>query len=152
MTEILQRRVSRLLEPVVEALGYELVLVELTANSRHSLLRLYIDTENDITVQDCERVSHEVAAILDVEDPIKQAYRLEVSSPGLDRPLVKPEHYVRFIGETARVQLYGIRNGRRRFAGILLGCDGDAVSLETPDGVVRLLLDEIEVARLVPRF
>lgn len=152
MTEILQRRLTKLLQPGVEALGYELVFVEFASNSRHSLLRIYIDSENDVTVEDCERVSHEVAATLDVEDPIKQAYRLEVSSPGLDRPLVKPEHYTRFAGDVVRIQLYSERKGRRRFEGVLLGCDGGTVSLKTPEGVMHFPLNEIELARLVPRF
>lgn len=148
----MQERLQDLLEPVLESLGYELVLLEYVPSPKNALLRLYIDVAAGITLEDCERVSKEVAATLDVEDPIRSAYRLEVSSPGLDRPLAKPAHFQRFTGEVARVQLLAPLNGRRRFVGKIQGADAVAVKLETEEGLVELPLSEIERARLVPDY
>lgn len=149
---VLRERLERLLEPVITALGYELVLLEFSPSGKHALLRLYIDIDGGITVEDCEKVSREVAATLDVEDPISTAYSLEVSSPGLDRPLVKPAHYARFLNEQARIQLMAPLNGRRRFVGWIRGVTGTAVSLETAEGTVDIPLAEIDRARLVPEY
>jgi ribosome maturation factor RimP len=160
-------RLNDLLEPVVADLGYELVLLEFNPYKGGATLRLYIDiaasarvdvAENDsdaeagIKLEDCERVSREVAALLDVEDAIQQAYRLEVSSPGLDRPLVKPAHFQRFAGEEAKVQMLVPQNGRKRFQGVIAGCDVESVVLEAPEGRYVLPLADIERARLVPNF
>jgi ribosome maturation factor RimP len=116
------------------------------------MVRLFIDAPGGITLGDCEKVSREVEGLLDVEDPIPQNYRLEVSSPGLDRPLVKPEHFERFAGQPARVQLLApLAGGRRKFQGVLRGVQGADVMLETADaGTVALALANIERARLVP--
>ena len=148
-----QDKLVELLEPVVGNLGYELVLLEFNAHKGSGLVRLFIDAPGGITVGDCERVSREVEGILDVEDPIPQNYRLEVSSPGLDRPLVKPGHFERFAGQVARVQLAAPRAGRRKFQGVLRGMHDERVVVETPDaGTVELPLREIERARLVPDY
>ncbi len=141
-----------MLEPVVESLGYELVLLEFSPSTKNGLLRLYIDNPGGITVEDCERVSREVAAQLDVDDPISTGYRLEISSPGLDRPLVKPSHFERFIGEQARVQLLAPQDGRRRFIGWIRHAGAQAVGLETQDGMVELPYADIDRARLVPEY
>ncbi|MFP5306690.1 MAG: ribosome maturation factor RimP [Gammaproteobacteria bacterium] len=149
---VLRDRLQQLLEPVVESVGYELLLLEFSPSTKHGLLRLYIDSPGGITIDDCERVSREVAAALDVEDPISSGYRLEVSSPGLDRPLVKPEHFERFINEQARVQLLAPRNGRRRFVGWIRGVGDGAVRLDTAEGPVEIPVAEIDRARLVPEY
>jgi ribosome maturation factor RimP len=142
-----------LLEPLVESLGYELVLLEFNAHKGSALVRLFIDAAGGVTLGDCEKVSREVEGLLDVEDPIPQNYRLEVSSPGLDRPLIKPAHYARFAGQQVRVQLTAPRDGRRKFQGVLRGMREDNVVLETADaGTVELALGNIERARLVPDF
>lgn len=148
----MQERLEQILEPVVESIGYELLLLEYSPSPRNAMLRLYIDAPAGITVDDCERVSKEVAGVLDVEDPIRSAYRLEVSSPGLDRPLVKPAHFLRFVGEQARVQLIAPLNGRRRYIGFIRGLEGDTLRLETKEGFVEIPLSEIERARLVPDY
>ena len=149
----LQNRLVELLEPLVENLGYELVLLEFNAHKGSALVRLFIDAPGGITVGDCEKVSREVEGRLDVEDPIPQNYRLEVSSPGLDRPLVKPGHFERFAGQVARVQLLAPQAGRRKFQGVLRGLRSDSVVLETADaGTVEVALGNIERARLVPDF
>lgn len=149
---VLRERLERLLEPVVNALGYELVLLEFSPSGKHALLRIYIDTVAGITVEDCEKVSREVAATLDVEDPISTAYSLEVSSPGLDRPLVKPAHYERFMNEQARIQLIAPLNGRRRFVGWIRAVNDTNVTLQTAEGTVDIPLKEVDRARLVPEY
>ena len=151
---MLRERLTALLEPVVADLGYELLLLEFNAHKGSATLRLFIDAEKGIDVDDCARVSREVAATLDVEDPIKQAYQLEVSSPGLDRPLVKPEHFRRFRGEEAKIELLAPLPGsnRRRFRGELLDATERDVILKMPEGPVTLPLADIEKARLVPDY
>jgi ribosome maturation factor RimP len=141
---ILRERLQQMLEPVIESLGYELLLLEY-APSHNALLRLYIDSPGGITLDDCEKVSREVSGVLDVENPISSNYRLEVSSPGLDRPLVKVSHFERYVGQEIKVQLLQPVAGRRRFA-------GNRLTLRTLDGDVELDISSIERARLVPPF
>lgn len=148
----LQERLEQLLEPVIGSLGYELLLLEYSPSPKNAMLRLYIDAPAGITLEDCERVSKEVAGVMDVEDPIRSAYRLEVSSPGLDRPLVKPAHFQRFVGQQAKVQLMAPLNGRRRFIGAIVSADADVVRIETEEGVAEIPLAEIDRARLVPDY
>jgi ribosome maturation factor RimP len=146
-------RLQAMLEPLVESLGYELVLLEFSPHKGSAMVRLFIDAPGGITLDDCEKVSREVEGVLDVEDPIPQNYRLEVSSPGLDRPLVKPAHFERFAGSVAKVQLVAPRNNRRKFQGVLKGLKDGRVVLDTADaGTVEFGLDEIERARLVPDY
>jgi ribosome maturation factor RimP len=153
LDEMLERKLTQMLEPVVESLGYELVLLQYSPHRGGATLRLFIDSLGGITLEDCERVSREVSATLDVEDPIPQGYRLEVSSPGMDRPLVKPEHFERFVGRDVAIQLTAPKaGGRRRFSGRLLGYANRSVSVETAEGKVDFGLDEIERAHLVPHF
>jgi len=149
---VLRDRLIELLEPVVNAIGYEVVLLEFSPRDGSGMLRLFIDAPDGITLDDCEKVSREVAATLDVEDVISSAYRLEISSPGLDRPLVKPEHFRRFKGEIARIQTLAPVSGRRRFQGVLLGATDDEVTIETADGPITLPLADIDKAKLVPNF
>ncbi|HET7174917.1 MAG TPA: ribosome maturation factor RimP [Gammaproteobacteria bacterium] len=138
----------KLLEPAIEALGYELVELEFPPH----LLRIYIDREGGVTVDDCEVVSRQVSAVLDVEDPIPGAYTLEVSSPGLDRPLRKEADFARFAGERAKVELVLPKDGRRRFTGTLKGCEAGEVLIEVDGADHRLPLADIDKARLVPEF
>jgi len=138
----------KLLEPVIEALGYELVELEFPPH----LLRIYIDREGGVTVDDCEKVSRQVSSVLDVEDPIPGAYTLEVSSPGLDRPLRKEADFVRFTGEQAKLELTLPLDGRRRFGGTLKGCEAGMVLIEVDETMFRLPLADIGKARLVPKF
>ncbi len=138
-----------LLEPEVEAMGYELVALDVRTGGK-GLLRLYIDGPDGVNLEDCERVSHQVSGLLDVEDPIPGEYTLEVSSPGLDRPLRKAAHFQRFEGQEARVRLKVPRDGRRRFKGTIRDAGQDGFVLESDEGSVRIALDEIDLARLVP--
>lgn len=142
-----------MLEPLVETLGYELVLLEYSPHRGSSLVRLFIDKTGGVTLEDCEKVSREVASRLDVDDPIPQNYRLEVSSPGLDRPLVKPDHFEKFAGQVAKIQMLAPQAGRRKFQGVLRGLNNGHVVIETSDaGTVELALGQIERARLVPDY
>jgi ribosome maturation factor RimP len=112
---------SGLFEPVVEAMGYEFVGVEFTGGSGHGTLSIYIDREQGVDVNDCASISHQVSAILDVEDPIQQAFDLQVSSPGINRPLFKLSDYDRFSGEIVKIKLDVALIGRKNFKGILKG-------------------------------
>lgn len=145
-------RLQDLIEPVVTALGYELVGVVYVPQGRHSLLRVYIDSAVGITLDDCERVSHQVSGVLDVEDPVTGQYQLEVSSPGLDRPLFSVEHFVRFTGRCAKLRLHTPLNGRRNFTGVLSGVrDGQVVIVD--DGAeFALPFESIDKAQLVPEI
>lgn len=143
-------KLTRLVEPVVAGLGFELVGVEFDAHQR--VLRVYIDREGGVVVDDCSRVSHQLSGLLDVEDPIPGNYHLEISSPGMDRPLFTPAHFERFKGALARVQLARPIDGRRRFKARLLGVAGDNVLLADGEARFEIPFDSIDRARLVPEF
>ena len=147
-----REQLIELVEPSVERLGYELVDLELNASRGHGLVRVFIDAEDGITLEDCEQVSHQVSGLLDVEDPLPGDYRLEVSSPGLDRKLVKPEHFDRFAGELIKTRLKRLVDGRRRVQGRLIERDGERIRVHAADEDVWIALADIEVARLVPQL
>lgn len=146
-----------LVESGVNALGFDLVDVELGGGHHHRTLRVYIDCRGGITVDDCADVSRHLSALLDVEDPLPGRYTLEVSSPGLDRPLVSREDFRRFRGEVVKVRMHEPLAGRRNFTGRLVEVADDHVVLElepAPGGVAEqfdLALNGIERARLVPK-
>ena len=143
---------TRLARRVVEPMGYELVGVEyLGRGGERAILRVYIDQESGITLDDCAAVSDQLSGVLDVEDPIPGHYSLEVSSPGLDRPLVYPEHFERFRGQRARVRLAEKIEGRRNLEGILEGCAGESVRIEVDGRLWEIPLSAIDLARLVPK-
>lgn len=144
--------IQAIVEPVVTSLGYELVGVEYLVQGRSGLLRVYIDTESGITLDDCQRVSHQLSGVLDVEDIIKGRYQLEVSSPGLDRPLFTAEHFQRFKGHKAKLKLAVPREGQRKFSGTLNGIEGDQVKLEVNGEEILLPLSAIDKANLIPEF
>ena len=139
-----------LLEPAIEALGYELSDLELNLGHGHGLIRLFIDGTNGITLDDCEQVSRQVSGILDVEDPIASDYNLEVSSPGADRKLVKPAHFDRFAGNEVKVKLKRLVEGRRRIKGQLLGRDERMIQVRMDNKDLSIALEDVEVARIVP--
>jgi ribosome maturation factor RimP len=145
-------RLTQLLQPLVEELGYEFVGLEHSSNPKNPSLVIYIDRPGGIAVEDCERVSREVAAVLDVEDPIPGHYDLEVSSPGLDRPLFTLEQFERFSGEVAQVSLFAPLDGRRKFKGEILGIQDGKVRLDQDGTEVELDMGNIAKARLVPDY
>lgn len=147
-----EAKVAALIAPALAAMGYELVRVRLTGKERPTL-QIMADRADEapITVEDCETISHQVSAILDVEDPIPTAYVLEVSSPGIDRPLTRAKDWDRFAGHLARVETVSPVGGRRRFSGVVLGTDAaGAARLRLDDGTeVALPLGGIRTAKLV---
>lgn len=151
-------RLRALVESGVSALGFDLVDVELIGGRQHQTLRVYIDSRGGITVDDCADVSRHVSAILDVEDPLPGSYTLEVSSPGLDRPLVTRADFERYRGQMVKLRMHAPVAGRRNFTGRLLEVTGEVIAIEVgplPGGVMEridLSLADIERARLVPNI
>ena len=142
-----------LFEPVVNGMGYELVEIEHQPHPKHGVLRLFIDKESGIQLEDCSAVSHQISAIIDVEDPISGQFNLEVSSPGMDRPLRRIEDFQRFAGEVAKLKTSMAFEGQRNFKGRLIGVEDDMVIIESEDKKeVRLPVTAIDKARLVPDF
>ena len=145
-----KERLFAILEPALAAMGLELADIDAHLG-RRGLLRLYIDREGGVTLDDCQRVSEQIGALLDVEDPLPGSYVLEVSSPGFDRRLRTLKHFERFSGEQARVELRDpLDDGRRRFTGRLMGVEGSMVLLEVDGELTRLPFGDIAVARLAP--
>ncbi|MFU8877712.1 MAG: ribosome maturation factor RimP [Wenzhouxiangellaceae bacterium] len=142
---------SELIRPVVEALGYEFVGLEYLSNPKNRLVRIYIDRDPDgINVDDCADVSREVSALLDVEDPVSGHYSLEVSSPGIERPLFEPAHYQRFVGETVALQLNAPVDNQARFTGRLVDADDRHARLEVDGGMLEVAYEEIRRAHIKP--
>ena len=145
---------TELVASAVEPLGYELLGVEYLSQGRHSVLRVYLDSPEGITLDDCERASRQISAVLDVEDPIHGQYTLEVSSPGVDRPLFTADHYRRFQGQPVSLRTRTPVEGRRKFTGTITGVTDETVTLaDLESGEHRTLeLDNIEKANLVPQW
>ncbi len=144
-------RLHNLIEPVVNDLGYDLVGVEYLSNPKNRVVRIYIDAEPDgIMVEDCERVSREISALFDVEEPVPGQYTLEVSSPGVERPLFTGAHFARFSGEVAAVQLLAPIAGRRRFKGVIVRDDDSSVVLNVDGQEVEMAVADIARAHLAP--
>ncbi len=139
-----------LLEPVVHALGYELLGIEQLTRGRDTLLRLYIDNEAGIRLDDCARVSDQVAGVLDVNDPIKGSYNLEVSSPGFDRPLFTLDHLRRFTGHIVRLNLHDKFAGHRKITGEITAVSESGVEINMDGTVYQVSAENIDKARLVP--
>jgi ribosome maturation factor RimP len=144
---------DQIIEPVVGALGLEFLGIEYVPGRRSSLLRVYIDAPGrHVGLEDCELVSRQVGAVLDVEDPIAGAYDLEVSSPGFDRPLFRPAHFARFVGQATKIQTSLPIGGRRRFQGPIAAVDDEAVTVVQDGAPVRIAHANIERANLVPDY
>ncbi|MCW8830155.1 MAG: ribosome maturation factor RimP [Gammaproteobacteria bacterium] len=141
-----------LFEPVVEGMGYELIEIEYHPNPKYGVLRLYIDKDSGIEVDDCSAVSRQISAILDVEDPVPGQFNLEISSPGMDRPLRRLQDFQRFAGEEVKLKTGMPFDGQRNFKGRLNGVEDDLVIIECEDKEVRLPVTAIDKARLVPDF
>ena len=147
-----EERLRELIEPTVVSLGFDLIGVLWRGGRSRRLVRVYIDRVEGVTVNDCAQVSHRVNGVLDVEDPIPGEYDLEVSSPGVDRPLFVERDFIRFAGAELKVILHRPIAGRRRFTGTLRGYE-DGVVLVDEHGVEhRFGIPEIESARLIPQW
>ena len=150
-------KLQALIQPVAESLGYELVGIEHLPQGGHSLLRVYIDSENGITIDDCEKVSHQLSGVLDVEEAVHGKYYLEVSSPGLDRPLFSEEHFQRFSGEQVKMKLAVPQQGRRKLKGTISGVTDGNVLITIEDGQegeqeISVPFDSIDKANLIPQI
>ncbi len=148
----LEERLTAMFKPNVEDLGYQLVGIEYIRAGKHSTLRVYIDQEAGILVDDCAAVSREISALMDVEDPITNEYTLEVSSPGLERPLFSAEQYAAFIGSEVKVQLRMPIQNRRRWKGIISSVDGEIICVNVDGTEERFALSNIQKANIVPKF
>lgn len=135
--------------PIVEALGYDFWGGHYIGQGSRTLLRVYIDSKNGIKIEDCEKVSRQLTAVLDVEEVISHQYTLEVSSPGLDRPLFTLAQFERFVGYKARLRLYVPLNGQSRFVAKIAGVSGEKVILNIDDADIELAFSEIERANLI---
>jgi ribosome maturation factor RimP len=147
-----QTQLIELVEPAVSGLGFELWGIDYLPQRNHATLRIYIDGPNGITVDDCALVSRQVSAILDVEDPIQSEYTLEVSSPGLDRPLFRFEQYARYAGEKVVIRLRVPFERRRNFSGTLIGVEGEDVVVHVDDHEYLLPFETIDKAHIVGRL
>lgn len=143
-------RLNEIIRPAIELLGYEFVATEMVPQGQRMLLRIYIDSEEGVTIKDCELVSRQVSAVLDVEDPILGKYFLEVSSPGSDRLLVTEEHFRRFIGHRIKIKSRQARDGRRNYTGLLQSVNEGNITVVVDGDTYDLPISDIEKANLVP--
>lgn len=148
----LEEKIRLLLAPSIEAMGYALVRVRMQEGSRARLLQIIAERADGqaMTITDCEQISHAASALLDVEDPISGAYQLEVSSPGLDRPLVSLADFIRFTGSEAKCETALPVAGRKRFRGKILGVEEGVVRLQTPEGEAALAFSNLRSAKIMP--
>jgi len=141
-----------LIEPIVEGLGYECVGIEYNPHPTHGMLRIYIDSDNGILLDDCTKVSHQISGVLDVEDPIQGEYHLEVSSPGADRPFFKVSQFQRFLGSTVLVSLFKPIDKRRKITGQIKSVEDDAILVQDGEQLLKIPFQAMSKARLVPDY
>ena len=146
------KNLQQLLEPVAQSMGFELWGIEYISQGKDSILRIYIDGEEGVSVDDCAILSHQASGILDVEETITGMYTLEVSSPGLDRILFKLEHYIAYVGHTVKVKLRLPFDGRRNFKGLLKGVEEDEIVIQVDNEEYVLPIDCIDKAQVEPQF
>lgn len=143
---------KQMIEPAVEAVGMQLWGVEFVSQGRHSVLRVYIDSDSGVTIDNCEAASHQVSGVLDVEDPINGEYNLEVSSPGMDRPLFSYGQFEQYVGELIKVRLQMAVDGMRNFTGRLLQAQDESLTFEVESQQLTVSINQIDKANLVPNF
>ena len=146
-----QDKLTELLQPAVEGLGFELVGIEHLPMGKHTVLRIYIDSPDGINVSDCSSVSHQVSGVLEVEDPITGQFTLEVSSPGIDRPLFNFEQFKQFVGSKVKLKLYHAIDGKRKIIGLIESVEGDDINIKDADSdsVFNLQIDDIDKANII---
>jgi ribosome maturation factor RimP len=142
-------KVEEIIRPVVEAMGYELWGCDLSSSGRQKTLRVYLESPAGISLDDCTRASKQIGAILDVEDPILGRYVLEISSPGIERPLFTVKQYQKYLGELVYVRLFVPHEDRRNYTGYIKAIDDEYLTLDVDGKVVKLLFSDFEKARLV---
>lgn len=148
----MEDRLAEMLAPAVEAMGFTLWGVEFVRAGKHSTLRVYIDHAEGISVDHCAQVSHQVSAILDVEDPIQAEYFLEVSSPGMERPFFSAEQFAAYLGEQAAVELTMTQQGKRKFKGVIGAVDGEQIDFIIDGENFSVKHSAIKKAHLIPQF
>lgn len=147
-----EKQLAEMVAPIADALGYELWGLELLSQGRSSVVRIYIDGADGINVDDCAKMSRQVSSVFDVEDPIAGEYTLEVSSPGLDRPLYTLDQFKQYVGEQVKVRLRTAYEGRRKFAGTLTAVEDDDVVVAIDDNEYLLPFELIDKANVLPVF
>ncbi len=147
-----QTHLWELFEPVVTGMGFDLIEIEHFPNPKHGVLRLYIDKEGGVNVDDCSSVSRQISALIDVEEPINGKFNLEISSPGADRPLRRLKDFQRFTGSLVKLKTVMPFEGQRNFKGRLLQADEEMVTIETDTEEVGIPFNALEKARVVPEF
>jgi len=147
-----QTHLWELFEPVVKGMGYDLIEIEHFPNPKHGVLRLYIDKEDGVNVDDCSSVSRQISALIDVEDPVSGQFNLEISSPGSDRPLRRLVDFQRFVGSLVKLKTVMPLQGQRNFKGRLLEVSEETVVIETDDEEISLPMSTIDKARIVPEY
>ncbi len=145
---MIQREIEQLIQPTLESMGYELWGCEYLAQGKHSLLRIYIDTSAGIGMEDCANASRQISAILDVEDPISGNYSLEVSSPGIPRPLFHSSQYQQYIGLDVQIKLFKPVNAKRKFVGTIVSADEQTLVLTIDNKQQDFLFSNIVKANL----
>lgn len=148
----LEDKIEQLLKPTVESMGFDFWGCEYLPAGQHSTLRIYIDKPGGVTVDDCGDVSRQVSAIMDVEDPISNAYMLEISSPGMDRPLIKPEQFQDYVDSIVQVRTSMAVMGRKRFKGKMVQVGQDGIEVEVDNEIYPIPFNMIEKANVVPEF
>ncbi|MCL1088297.1 ribosome maturation factor RimP [Shewanella profunda] len=148
----LESRLAEMLKVPVEALGFQLWGIEYVQAGKHSILRVFIDGENGINIEDCANTSRQVSAVLDVEDPIPTEYTLEVSSPGVDRPLFTAQQYAAYVGEDVKVQLTMPVAGSRNLKGAITKVEGQMLSLNVNGKELVVALDNIRKGNVIAKF
>lgn len=147
-----QTHLWELFEPVVKGMGFDLIEIEHFPNPKHGVLRLYIDKEGGVNVDDCSSVSRQISALIDVEDPVSGQFNLEISSPGADRPLRRLVDFQRFTGSLVKLKTVMPLEGQRNFKGRLLEASEETVVIETDDEEISLPMTAIDKARIVPEY
>jgi len=141
-----------LIEPIVEGLGYECVGIEYNPHPKNGLLRVYIDMENGVLLEDCTKVSHQLSGMLDVEDPIVDNYQLEVSSPGTERPLFKVSQFKQFMGHRVTINVFKPIGNRRKLEGVIERVENDVITLQMGEQNIDIPFQAMSKARLVPDY
>lgn len=147
-----QTHLWELFEPVVKGMGFDLIEIEHFPNPKHGVLRLYIDKEGGVNVDDCSTVSRQISALIDVEDPVSGQFNLEISSPGVDRPLRRLVDFQRFAGSLVKLKTVMPLEGQRNFKGRLLEASEETLVIETDDEEISLPMSTIDKARIVPEY
>ena len=144
--------ILNLIEPIIEGLGYECVGIEYNSHPKNALLRIYIDNEKGVLLEDCTKVSHQISGMMDVEDPIASNYQLEISSPGEDRPFFKVTQFERFIGSTVAISLFNPVENRRKITGIIQKVEAATIFLQEQNHIFEIPFTAMSKARLVPEY